>query len=140
MRLGLRLYDVQVRQMATYGSCVCATRFHMVAPHCRVVSNALKKRHMHFLRGWCSWCHLRGSEPKWLVYRELGRLPFHYYWWRDMLRFANRVAGLPGHSIWRKMMRDSLSSAVYGLGHLIGTDFWLILGMRFSRAHHLLLM
>ena len=74
--LGLRMYDVKVRPSATYGSCVWATRFHMVQPDSSVCRNELEKRHLDFVR---SWCHLRGSEPKWLIYRELGRLPLHYF-------------------------------------------------------------
>ena len=37
VRLGLRLYDVKVRPSATYGSCVWATRFHMVGTASMVV-------------------------------------------------------------------------------------------------------
>ena len=107
VRLGLRLYDVKVRPAATYGSCVWATRFHMVSPTSAVVHNDLEKRHLTFIR---SWCHLRGSEPTWLVYRELGRLPLHYFWWRDIMRFANRLAQLPEGSIWREMLHDSCAS------------------------------
>lgn len=36
--LGLRLYDVKVRPSAVYGSCVWATRFHMVEPQSLVVA------------------------------------------------------------------------------------------------------
>ena len=107
IRVGLRLYDVKVRPSATYGSCVWATRFHMVEPSSLVSRNELEKRHLDFIRG---WCHLRGSEPKWLIYRELGRLPLHYFWWRDIVRFANRVACLPDGSLWREMLGDSHSS------------------------------
>ena len=64
----------------------------------------MERRHLDFIR---SWCHLRGSEPNWLLYRELGRLPFHYYWWRDIIRFANRVACLADGSLWKDMLRDS---------------------------------
>ena len=111
VRLGLRLYDVKVRPSATYGSCVWATRFHMVGTASMVVKNELKKRQLAFIR---SWCHLRGSEPNWLLYRELGRLPLHYFWWRDIIRFANRVAQLPDNSIWREMMQDSFESSHEG--------------------------
>ena len=111
VRLGFRLYDVKVRPSAVYGSCVWATKFHAVDPSSHVVRNDLEKRHLDFIR---SWCHLRGSEPKWLMYRELGRLPFHYFWWRDVIRFANRVARLPDGSLWREMLADSQSSFFEG--------------------------
>lgn len=111
VRLRLRLYDVKVRPSATYGSCVWATRFHMVGIASMVVKNELEKRQLAFIR---SWCHLRGSEPTWLLYRELGRLPLHYLWWRDIVRFANRVAQLPDNNIWRAMMQDSFESSHAG--------------------------
>ena len=111
VRLGLRLYDVKVRPSATYGSCVWATRFHMVGTDSVVARNALEKRQLAFIR---SWCHLRGSEPTWLIYRELGRLPLHYFWWRDIIRFADRVMRLPEDSIWREMLMDSFRSSQEG--------------------------
>ena len=111
VRLGLRLYDVKVRPSALYGSCVWGTRFHMTDPGSRVVLNDLEKRHLDFIR---SWCHLRGSEPKWLLYRELGRLPFHYFWWRDIIRFANRVACLPEGYLWKEMLSDTQVSSREG--------------------------
>ena len=111
VRLGLRMYDVKVRPSATYGSCVWAPRFHMVAHDSSVSNNELEKRHLDFLR---SWCHLRGSEPKWLIYRELGRLPLHYFWWRDIVRFANRLARLPDGSWWKEMLNDSQRSSQEG--------------------------
>ena len=111
VRLGLRLYDVKVRPSATYASCVWATRFNMVGHTSAVVRNDLEKRQLAFIRG---WCHLRGSEPTWLVYRELGRLPLHYYWWRDIVRFANRVLQLPDGSIWKEMLQDSFQSHAEG--------------------------
>ena len=111
VRLGLRLYDVKVRPSATYGSCVWATRFHMVGPSSVVVRNTLEKQQLAFIR---SWCHLRGSEPTWLIYRELGRMPLHYFWWRDVVRFANRVMHLPNNSIWKEMLMDSLQSCREG--------------------------
>ena len=111
VRLGLRLYDVKVRPSATYGSCVWGTRFHMVNHSSAVIRNDLEKRHLGFIR---SWCHLRGSEPTWLVYRELGRLPFHYYWWRDIVRFANRVSQHGDGSIWKEMLLDSCTSSQGG--------------------------
>ena len=111
VRLGLRLYDVKVKPSATYGSCVWGTRFHMVSPTSAVIHNELEKRHRGFMR---SWCHLRGSEPTWLMYRELGRLPLHYFWWRDVVRFANRVLGLPDGSIWKEMLQDSCQSSCAG--------------------------
>ena len=76
-----------------------------------VVIVGLEKRQLAFIR---SWFHLRGSEPTWLLYRELGRLPLHYFWWRDIIRFANRVAQLPDGSIWREMMQDSFESSHEG--------------------------
>ena len=111
VRLGLRMYDVKVRPSATYGSCVWATRYHMVQHDSVVISNELEKRHLDFIR---SWCHLRGSEPRWLIYRELGRLPLHYFWWRDIVRFANRLACLPAGNLWREMLSDSQSSSQEG--------------------------
>ena len=39
VRLGFRLYDVQVRPTAGYGSCVWATRFHKADPKSRAVLN-----------------------------------------------------------------------------------------------------
>ena len=111
VHLGLRLYDVKVRPSATYGACVWATRFHMVRPGSVVVTNELEKRHLAFIR---CWCRLRGSEPNWLVYRELGRLPMHYYWWRDIVRFANRVSQLSDGCIWKEMLLDSRQRAREG--------------------------
>ena len=83
----------------------------MVGTASVIVRNALEKRHLAFIR---SWCHLRGSEPTWLLYRELGRLPLHYFWWRDIVRFANRVNQLPDGSIWKEMMQDSFQSSHEG--------------------------
>lgn len=105
VRRGLRLYDVKVRPSAVYGSCVWATRLHMVSPTSAVIHNELEKRHVAFLR---SWCHLRGSKPS--VYGEPGRLPLHYFRWRDIVRFANRVLQLPDDSLWKEMMQDSHQS------------------------------
>ena len=116
VRLGLRLYDVKVRPAALYGSCVWATRFHMVHPTSAVIRNDLEKRQLAFIRG---WCHLRGSEPTWLLYRELGRLPLHYFWWRDIVRFVNRLSALPVDSIWQEMLLDSLQS------HREGKHCWM---------------
>lgn len=92
VRLVIRMDDVKVRQSATYGASVWGTRFNMVEPDSKIVNNPLEQQHLHFLR---SWCHLRGSEPKWLIYRALGRLPLHYYWWRDVIRFSNRIHRSP---------------------------------------------
>ena len=107
VRLGLRMYEVKVRPLATYGSCVSATRFHRAEPDSTVVHNDLEKLHLGFMR---SWCRMRGSEPYWLIYRELGRLPLHYFWWRDVVQFANRIICLLGCTIWREMLRDNHSS------------------------------
>ncbi len=104
LSLGFRLYDVQVRPSALYGSCVWGTRYTTSDPQSAHVFNGAEKRHLAFIR---SWCHLRGHEPKWLVYRHLGRLPLHYFWWRDIVRFFNALHRLPVDSIWRKMMIDS---------------------------------
>ena len=87
------------------------THVHMKSPQSKVVSSLTEQCHMAFLRG---WCHLRGSEPKSSLYCELGRLPFHYSWWRDIVRFANRVPILPDGSLWRQMMHDRLVSAEQG--------------------------
>ena len=49
----VRMYDVKVRPSATYGSCVWATRFHMVLmvqPDSSVCRNELEKRHLDFIR------------------------------------------------------------------------------------------
>ena len=83
----------------------------MVGTKSVAIMNDVERQHVTFLR---SWCHLRESESRWLVYRELGRLPFHYYWWRDIVRFANRVAALPQHSIWREAFCDNLDNAIAG--------------------------
>jgi hypothetical protein len=117
LSLGFRLYDVQVRPSAVYGSCVWGTRFCNAAPMSAHVLNEAEHRHLCFIK---SWCHLRGHEPKWLIYRHLGRLPLHYFWWRDIVRFVNALHCLPAASIWRKMMLDSESSARLG----IGKNFW----------------
>lgn len=109
VRLGLRLYDVKVQPSATYGSCVWATRFHMVGTKSVAIMNDIERQHLKFLK---SWCHLRNSESRWMIYRELGRLPFHYYWWRDVVRFANRVAALPQDSVWHEAFRDNLEIAL----------------------------
>ena len=111
VRLGIRLYDVHVRPIATYASCVWAVSFSDAAPQRKVVTNALERLHIDFIRG---WCHLRGSEPIWILYRELGRLPLHYYWWRDILSFLNRVVALPQASIWSQMMHDNFAAAAGG--------------------------
>lgn len=75
VHLGLRMYDLRVRPSATYGSCVWATRFHSSDPASASVRNSLEQRHLEFV---CGWCRLRGTEPTWLIYRELGQLPLHY--------------------------------------------------------------
>ena len=108
LSLGFRLYDVQVRPAALYGSCVWGTNYRCCNPYSSHVFNEAEKRHLAFIR---SWCHLRGQEPKWLMYRHLGRLPLHYYWWRDIVRFLNALHCLPATSIWRRMMIDSEVSA-----------------------------
>ena len=112
LSLGFRLYDVQARPAALYGSCVWSTRFCNASPDSCHVLNAVERCHLDFIR---QWCGLRGHEPNWLIYRHLGRLPFHYFWWRDVIRFVNALHCLPIDSIWRKMMLDSELSAQQGV-------------------------
>ena len=107
VHLGLRMYDVRVRPSATYGSCVWATQFHSVNPASASVRNSLEQRHLEIVHGWCP---LRGTEPTWLVYKEPGRLPLHYFWWRDILRFTNALSRLPNGSTWKAMLHDLCQS------------------------------
>ena len=53
---------------------------------------------------------LHGSEPNWLVYRKLGRLPLHYLWWRDSVRFAHQVTCLLDGNVWKDILHDSHSN------------------------------
>ena len=80
VRLGLMMYDVKLRPLAI--------GLHRAEPDSPVVHNDLEKLHLGFVR---DWCRLQGSEPNWLIHRELGRLPLHYSWWWDVVQFANRV-------------------------------------------------
>ena len=118
VRLGIRLYDVHVRPVATYASCVWAVQFSSADPQKKVITNALERLHIEFIRG---WCHLRGSEPVWMLYRELGRLPLHYYWWRDVFSFINRVMALPQDSVWSAILRDSFAAATAGAHNWAGS-------------------
>ena len=38
-----------------------------------------------------------------------GRLPLHYFWWREVVRFWNRIVELPEGDVWRDILVDSLS-------------------------------
>ena len=103
--LAFRMHDVCVRTVLTYGSAVWATRFHVVEP-ARVAHNDLEACHLQFMR---RWCRLRANTPIWAIYAELGRLPLHYSWWREVVRFWNRIVELPEGDVWRDILVDSLS-------------------------------
>ena len=55
------------------------------------------------------WCRLRANVAVWAIYAELGRLPLHYFWWREIIRFWNSIVDLPEDSIWRDIMLDNLA-------------------------------
>ena len=103
--LAFRMHDVCVRTVETYASAVWATRYHAVGS-ARVVNNPMEQVHLQFMR---RWCRLRQNVPVWMIYAELGRLPLHYYWWREILRFFNALVALPAGSVWRDMLSDSMA-------------------------------
>ena len=103
--LAFRMHDVCVRPVQTYGSATWGTQYFSSDPG-RVTQNLLEGGHLHFMR---RWCRLRQNVPVWAMYKELGRLPLHYYWWREILRFWNQVASLPADSVWREIMMDNLA-------------------------------
>ena len=45
----------------------------------------------------------------WEIYAELGRLPLHSFWWREVIRFWDSTVNLPEGSIWRDIMLDNLA-------------------------------
>ena len=71
VRIDLRLYDMKVWPLATYGLCVWATRFCVVSPVFVVVSIAMEKQHLAWLR---SWCHLRGFEHNRVILADVNML------------------------------------------------------------------
>ena len=103
--LAFRMYDVCVRTVQTYGSAVWATGFYSSDP-VTVVRDVLEAGHLQFMR---RWCRLRMNVPVWAIYAELGRLPLHYFWWREVIRFWNQVVGLPEGNIWRDIMLDNIA-------------------------------
>ena len=48
-----------------------------------------------------------GSVLHWPVYVELGRLPLHDYWWREVVRFWNALIAQPVGDVWRQILCDS---------------------------------
>ena len=73
------------------------------------------------------------NVPVWAIYAELGRLPLHYFWWREVIRFWNQVVGLPEGNIWRDIMLDNCRAGLppqeldwsgqgilYGIGYSSG--------------------
>ena len=109
--LGFSLYDACVRPVATYASAVWATRFSGVPPSGHVTGQALEKAHLEFMK---TWCRLRPSVPVWALYRELGRLPLHYFWWRDVFTFWNQVVSSPNAFIWQDMLSDAMHRKTRG--------------------------
>ena len=103
--LAFRMHDVCVRTVETYGAAMWATSYCCSDP-ARVVQNGLEKLQLQFMR---RWCKLRQNVPVWAIFAELGRLPLHYFWWREIVRFFNRVAVLPDGNIWRAIMTDNLT-------------------------------
>ena len=104
--LAVRMYDVCVRTVQTYGSGVWATRYFTSDP-LLVIRNDMEAGHLRFMR---RWCRLRQNVPVWAIYAELGRLPLHYFWWREVLRLWNAIVALPQDSVWREIMEDNLAS------------------------------
>ena len=102
--LAFRMHDVCVRTVQTYGSGVWATSYNAVSP-AQVARNLLESGHLQFMR---RWCRLRQNVPVWAIYAELGRLPLHYYWWREVVRLWNSIVALPEGSVWHEILRDNL--------------------------------
>lgn len=103
--LAFRMHDVCVRTVQTYGSGVWATRFLDSDPG-KVIRNDIEAGHLQFMR---RWCRLRQNVPIWAIYAELGRLPLHYFWWREVLRLLNAIVSLPDGSVWRDILLDNLA-------------------------------
>ena len=103
--LAFRMHDVCVRSVQTYGSGVWATGFLNSDP-ATVVRNDMEAGHLQFMR---RWCRLRQNVPVWAIYAELGRLPLHYFWWREVLRLWNAIVSLPEGTVWRDILQDNLA-------------------------------
>ena len=82
--LAFRMYDVCVRTVQTYGSAVWATGSYSSDPN-MVIRGVLEAGQLQFMR---RWCRLRANVPVWAIYAELGRLPLHYFWWREIISMA----------------------------------------------------
>ena len=124
--LAFRMHDVCVRTVQTYGSGVWATACALTPE--RVVRNEMESDHLQFMhRG----CRLRQNVLVWAMYAELGRLPLHYYWWREVVRLWKSTVALPEGSIWRDILRDNniISIAAVETGLANRSLSWLPIGM-----------
>ena len=108
--LGLHLYDVVVRPVATYASAAWVPSLHGAS---HVTGNQLEKAHLDFLR---VWCRLRPFTPSWALYRELGRLPIHFHCWSGLFTFWNQVVTAPNAGLWQRILRDAYSVGRWGDG------------------------
>lgn len=107
--LAVRMYDVCVRTVQTYGAAVWATQYHQCSPQ-HVVNNAMEASHLQFLR---RWCRLRKNVPFWAIFAELGRLPLHYFWWREVIRFWNSVVARSEDDLWRDMLCENVAGPAW---------------------------
>ena len=100
--LAFRMHDCCVRMVQTYGSAVWTTGSYCSDP-VTVIRGVLEASHFQFMR---RWCRLRANV---CIHAELGRLPFHYFRWRENFRFWNLIVVWLEGSIWRDIMLDNLA-------------------------------
>ena len=81
------------------------------------------------------WCRLRRNVPHWAI-AELGHLPVHSYWWREVVCFWNALAARPVGDERRDILYDNclwqggqgsshwsgqVAACLQGVGYLTGS-------------------
>lgn len=57
---------------------------------------------------------LRTAVPTAILFRELGVRPLNHMWWQRMVKFWNRLAGLPVSSLHKQAALDDCRDAIVG--------------------------
>ncbi len=62
-------------------------------------------------------CGVKRSTPVAILFAELGLKPLQFFWWEQSMKFWNKLAALPGDSLFHVVLQDNLADAFQHRAH-----------------------